>query len=291
MLIGTILVIALSIAVFGGFSGLTGRRFYGASYYGSAIAALFACSPAMAQPLATSPALLSGPVAYAAGESVTPSVYPPNAMVNLGAAGHYVILSTSGITDVSPSQVTGNVGTSPITGAADHLSCAEVTGKVYSVDSSGPPPCSIQAPSNLGNAVQDMQTAYTDAAGRPATITELGGGNIGGLTLAPGVYSWTTDVTIPSNLSLKGGSHAVWIFQTSKDLIVSGGKAVMLRGHAQAHNVFWQVAGKVDLGTTSHLEGIVLSKTLISMETGASINGRLLGQTAVTLQMNTVTAP
>ena len=155
----------------------------------------------------------------------------------------------------------------------------------------GPAPCSIKAPNKLANAVQDMQTAYTDAAGRPATITELGGGNIGGLTLAPGVYSWTTDVTIPSDLRLKGGSHAVWIFQISKNLIVSGGKAVMLRGHAQAQNVFWQVAGKVDLGTTSHLEGIVLSKTLISMETGASVNGRLLGQTAVTLQMNKVTAP
>ena len=166
-----------------------------------------------------------------------------------------------------------------------------MTGKIYSVDDAGPPPCSIKAPAKLTRAVHDMQTAYTDAAGRSATIHELGAGNIGGLTLAPGVYSWSTNVTIPTNVALKGGSHAVWIFQISKNLIVSSGKAVVLRGHAQAQNVFWQVAGKVALGTTSHLEGIILSKTLIAMKTGASINGRLLAQTAVTLQMNKVTVP
>jgi len=261
---------------------------------GTAIAGLFACSAAMAQPLTNTPALLSEPVAYAAGESEAPSKSPasdPTALVDLGGAGHFVILSKSGITDVPASDVTGNVGTSPITGAADHLSCAEVTGKIYSVDNAGPPPCSIKAPDKLTNAVHDMQTAYTNAAGRSATITELGGGNIGGLTLAPAVYSWSTNVTIPSDVRLKGDSHAVWIFQISKNLIVSSGKAVVLRGHARAQNVFWQVAGKVALGTTSHFEGIILSKTLIAMKTGASINGRLLAQTAVTLQMNKVTVP
>jgi hypothetical protein len=261
---------------------------------GTAIAGLFTCGTAMAQSLTNTPALLGGPAAYADGERESPAVFPgfdPTARVDLGGAGHFVILSKSGITDVPASDVTGNVGTSPITGAADHLSCAEVTGKVYSVDAAGPPPCSIKAPSKLTNAVHDMQTAYTDAAGRSPTITELGGGNIGGLTLAPAVYSWSTNVTVPSDVRLKGGSHAVWIFQISKNLFVSSGKAVVLRGHAQAQNVFWQVAGKVVLGTTSHVEGIILSKTLIAMKTGASINGRLLAQTAVTLQMNKVTAP
>jgi hypothetical protein len=237
--------------------------------------------------------LLSGSLAYAAGESETRPVFPgsdPNASVDLGGAGHFVILTESGISDVPTSAVTGKVGTSPITGAADHLSCAEVTGKIYSVNHAGPP-CSIKAPRKLTNAVEDMQTAYKDAAGRTATITELGGGNIGGLTLAPAVYSWSTNVTIPSDVTLRGGSHGVWIFQISKNLIVSSGKAVVLRGHAQAQNVFWQVAGKVALGTTSHAEGIILSKTLISLKTGASINGRLFAQTAVTLQKNSVNAP
>jgi Ice-binding-like len=261
---------------------------------GTAIAALFACSAAMAQSATNTPALLQAPAAYAAGEDANSSALPvsdPTARVDLGGAGHFVILSKSGITDVPASVVTGNIGTSPITGAADLLSCAEVTGRVYSVDAAGPAPCSIKAPSKLTNAIGDMQTAYKDAAGRSATITELGAGNIGGLTLAPGVYSWSTDVTVPTDVSLKGGSHAMWIFQISKNLIVSNGKAVVLRGHAQAQNVFWQVAGKVVLGTTSHVEGIVLSKTLIAMKTGASINGRLLAQTAVTLQKNSVTAP
>jgi len=226
----------------------------------------------------------------AARGETTPGV-APTARVNLGGAGTFVILSKSGITNVPTSDVTGNIGTSPITGAADHMTCVEVTGSIYSVDDAGPAPCSIKSPARLTTAIGDMQTAYTDAAGRPPTITELGAGNIGGLTLAPGVYSWSTNVTIPDNVALKGGAHAVWIFQISKNLIVSSGKSVVLRGHARARNVFWQVAGKVVLGTTSHFEGTILSKTLIAMKTGASIKGRLLAQTAVTLQMNSVTAP
>lgn len=238
--------------------------------------------------------LLGGPVASAAGENgiVSMSAAPdPSARVNLGSAGHFVILSKSGITDVPTSDVTGNVGTSPITGAADHLTCKEVTGKIYSVDDAGPAPCSIKAPAKLTRAVGDMQTAYKDAAGRSSTVHELGAGNIGGLTLAPGVYSWSTNVNIPTNVALKGGRHAVWIFQISKNLIVSNGQSVLLRGNAQAQNVFWQIAGKAVFGTTSHVEGIVLCKTLIAMKTGATIKGRLLAQTAVTLQMNSVTAP
>jgi hypothetical protein len=58
-----------------------------------------------------------------------------------------------------------------------------------------------------------------------------------------------------------------------------------------AKNVFWQVAGAVTLGTTAHFEGVVLGKTMIAVNTGASVHGRLLAQTAVTLQMNKVTAP
>jgi hypothetical protein len=250
---------------------------------------------ALLRALAVLPVLLLGaPVAYAAGDSTSLSPSPTPSLIAkvfLGGAHHFVILSETGITDVPTSAVVGNVGTSPITGAADLLSCAEVTGKIYSVDHAGPAPCNIKAAARLTTAVSDMQTAYTDAAGRSATITELGGGNIGGLTLAPGVYSWTTDVTIPANVTLKGGPHAVWIFQISKNLIVSSGEAVLLQRHARARNVFWQVAGQVTLGTTSHFEGIVLCKTLIAMETGASINGRLLAQTAVTLQSNSVTSP
>jgi hypothetical protein len=260
---------------------------------GAAIGGLLACNFAAAQPVTNTPALLGGP-GYApewGGSSSAFSVPHVVSPVDLGGAGHFVILSKSGITDVPASTVTGRVGTSPITGAADHLTCTEVTGKIYSVDKAGPAPCSIMDPSKLTNAVGDMQAAYTDAAGRHATVTELGGGNIGGKVLAPGVYRWTTNVNISADIGLKGSSHAVWIFQISKDLILANGVRVALVENAQAQNVFWQVAGKVTMGTTSHINGIILSKTLIAMKTGASITGRLLSQTAVTLQKNSVTAP
>ena len=238
--------------------------------------------------------LLCAPVASAGGNSYDNGyslLSRETPKVDLGGAGHFVILTETGITDVPASVVTGNVGVSPITGAADLLSCAEVTGKILSVDNAGPPPCSIMNASRLTNAVNDMQTAYTDAAGRTPTIINLGSGNIGGLTLHPGVYNWTSGVTIPSNVTIKGSSHAVWIFQIAGDLNVSSGAAVVLARNAQADHIFWQIAGQATLGTNAHLEGIVLSKTSIAMGTGASINGRLLAQTAATLQMNTITAP
>jgi hypothetical protein len=219
------------------------------------------------------------------------SLYGLTQPVNLGGAGHFVILTKSGITDVPASDVVGNVGTSPITGAADHLSCAEVNGTIYSVDAAGPAPCSLAKPFKLTTAIHDMENAYTNAAGRHPGSTGLGGGNIGGLTLGPGVYKWGTSVTIPSNVTLDGDSYSVWIFQIAQNLSLADGKSVILSRNAQAQNIFWQVAGKVNLGTTSHFEGVILSKTLIAIKTGASVNGRLLAQTAVTLQMNSVRQP
>jgi hypothetical protein len=137
-----------------------------------------------------------------------------------------------------------------------------------------------------------MQAAYTDAAGRSKPdFTELGAGNIGGMTLVPGLYKWGTGVKMPTDVTLSGGPDDVWIFQIAGNLNVSNGVAVHLAGGAQAKNVFWQVAGLATFGTTSHVEGIILSKTMIAMQTGASINGRLYAQTAVTLQMNAVTQP
>jgi len=214
------------------------------------------------------------------------------APLNLGAAGEYVILTQTGITDVPKSAVTGNIGTSPITGAADLLTCAEVTGNVVSVDAAGPGPCSRMNPGGLTVAIMDMQTAYTIAAGLPnPRTTELGAGNIGGLTLVPGLYKWGTGVLIPADVTLSGGTNDVFIFQIAQNLTLANGIKVHLTGGVQAKNVFWQVSGQAVFGTTSHMEGIILSKSLIAMQTGASINGRLYAQTAVTLQMNAVTQP
>jgi hypothetical protein len=214
------------------------------------------------------------------------------AVVNLGVAGNFVILSKSGITDVYKSAITGNIGSSPITGAAILLSCAEVTGTIYTVDATGPLPCRVINASMLTTAVSNMQTAYTDAAGRSnPDYLNLGAGNIGGLTLSPGLYKFTSAVVIPTDVTISGGPNDVWIFQVAGTLDMRSAVKITLTKGAQAKNIFWQISGAVTLGTTSHFEGNILGQTGINLQTGASINGRMLAQTAVTLQMNTVNKP
>ena len=211
------------------------------------------------------------------------------AVVNLGVAGDFVILSKSGITNVPTSDITGNIGTSPITGAAIGVTCSEVTGTIYSVDAAGPA-CETIDPSRLTAAIGNMETAYTDAAGRSnPNFLNSGAGNIGGLTLNPGLYKFTSAVIIPTDVTISGNPNDVWIFQVDGTLTMDSGVNIILKGGAQAKNIFWQVADAVTLGTTSHFEGVILGMTGINMQTGASINGRMLAQTEVTLQMNTVT--
>ncbi|MEO7210978.1 MAG: ice-binding protein [Chitinophagaceae bacterium] len=212
--------------------------------------------------------------------------------VKLGLAGSFTILSKTGITDVYPSVITGDVGSSPITGAAILLTCPEVSGAIYAVDAAGPNPCSIPNAKRLTTAVGDMQTAYNDAAGRPnPKYLNLGAGNIGGKTLRPGLYKWTSALLIPSDITIFGRNTDVWIFQVAGTLDVSSAVKIILKGGAQSKNIFWQVAGTVTLKTTSHFEGTILAKKDINLRTGASINGKLLAQTAVTLQKSTVKKP
>jgi Ice-binding-like len=217
--------------------------------------------------------------------------------VNLRTAGDYVILAESAISTVPPSVVTGDLGISPMGASsitnfsliADSTNVfstsAQVTGKIYAVD------YAVPTPANVNTAIGDMGTAFTDAAGRAPNVTELGAGNIGGMTLAPGVYQWSSGLLVPTDLTLNGSATAVWILQIAQNLSLSSAVSVHLTGGAVAKNVFWEVAGSVDLGTTSHLEGIVLCQTMINLETDASIVGRLMAQTAVTLDANTVTQP
>ena len=226
-------------------------------------------------------AAICGGTAHAAG---------PQPVV-LGVAKTYVILSQTGITDVRSSAVLGNVGTSPITGAADHLTCSEVTGKIFAVDKSGPAPCSLKKPAALKRAIGAMQTAYANAAGRTPNVLELGAGNIGGLTLAPGTYKWSTNLLIPTNVTLQGSAHDVWIFQVAQNVDIASATQVVLSGGASARNIFWQVAGQATLGTGSQFQGTILCATQINMRTGASLTGRLYAMTAVTLQKNTVSMP
>jgi hypothetical protein len=213
--------------------------------------------------------------------------------VPLGTAARFAILTKTGVTDVFPSAINGDVGASPITGAAIHLKCSEIkTGTVYSVDAAGPLPCRVTDPSLLTKAVGDMQIAYTNAAGRKhPNFINRGAGKIGGLTLVPGLYKWTTGVSISKNVTLSGGGNAVWIFQIAGPLTQANATSVILKGGALPKNVFWQTSGTVAIGTTAHFNGVVLAKTMIVLKTGASANGRLLSQTAVSLQKNAVKRP
>lgn len=220
------------------------------------------------------------------------------AAVNLGAAGSFTILAKTGISTTGTTSVVGDIGVSPaaatyITGfglalpvASAFSTSALVTGKVYA------PVYADPTPANLTAAVSAMETAYTDAQGRTnPTATELGAGNIGGMTLAPGLYKWGTGVTIPTDVTLAGGANDVWIFQIAQNLDISSAAKVLLSGGAQAGNIFWVVAGQTTLGTTSVLNGNVLDQTAIVLKTGATLNGRALAQSAVTLDANTVSVP
>lgn len=213
------------------------------------------------------------------------------APVNLRTGGNFVILAQSAITNIPSSAVTGDVGLSPATGAGVGLTCAEVTGTIYSVDAAGPLPCRVTDATRLTAAIGDKGTAYTDAAGRAPDYTELGAGNIGGLNLGPATYKWSSGVLIPTNVTLTGGPNDVWIFQIAQGLTVSNGVQIILAGGALAKNVYWQTFAAADIGTTAQFNGVILSQTSIAMKTGASINGRLLAGTAVTLDQNTVKQP
>lgn len=220
------------------------------------------------------------------------------APVLMGTAGNYVILAKSGVSTTGTTSVVGDLGLSPaagslFTGFSEILDSTNqfstspiVTGNLYAADYAPP------TPSNLTTAVSDMETAYTDLAGRSnPDFTELGAGNIDGMTLAPGLYKWGTGVQIPIVVTLSGGANDVWIFQIAGGLTVGSGAMVTLSGGAQAKNVFWQVAGQATLGTTADFKGIVLCQTAIVLNTGAVMNGRALAQTAVTLDANAVTQP
>ncbi|HEY0827000.1 MAG TPA: ice-binding family protein, partial [Bacilli bacterium] len=231
---------------------------------------------------------------------VTPAptpVTPGTAAVNLGTAGNYVILAKTGISSVPNSVVTGNIGVSPIDSTAitgfsltvdatnEFSTSTQVTGKVYASDYTAP------TSSNLTTAISDMQTAYTDAAGRAADYTELYVGDISGQTLKAGVYKWGTGVVINSNVTLQGGANDVFIFQIARGITQASGTTITLQGGVQAKNIFWQAAETVSIGTGAHFEGIILAQTNITLGTNASVNGRLLAQTAVTLDKSTVVAP
>lgn len=219
--------------------------------------------------------------------------------VSLGTAGNYAILAKTGVSTIPSSTVTGNVGLSPaargfLTGWSlmseptdTSFASAQVVapGRLYAADNVGG-----TTKVDLTTAVTDMQTAYTAAAGK-APGSCPGAGIMSGLTIAPGVHTCANGVTIPTSITLSGTATDVWVFQFAQGLTQSAATQVILAGGALPQNVFWQVAGAVDIGTTALMQGVVLSQTAINMQAGAKVNGRLLAQSAVTLYQNTVTVP
>lgn len=220
--------------------------------------------------------------------------------INLGTAGDFATLTKAGISTTGITLVTGDIGVSPssstsITGFGlimnsnnQFANTPIVVGNVYAADYAAP------TPAKMTTAVSDMETAFTagNALVTPAPIVNLYNGDISGRTLTPGLYKWSTQVLVTSQgVTLSGGPNDVWVFQIAQDLVISNSANITLLGGAQAKNIFWVVSGQATLGTNSNLSGIILSKTLISLQTGAKVTGRLLAQTAVTLDASTVIQP
>jgi hypothetical protein len=218
---------------------------------------------------------------------------------DLAAAAGYVILAKTGVSTVPSSVVTGNVGLSPAarTFLTDWSETAD-SSDTFSTSAQVVAPFRLYAanyaaptPTNLTNAVLSMEAAYTAATAKTSTAACPGTGNFGGLTLTTGVYTCAVNVTIPTSVTLNGSATDVWVFQITGKLDQSSATQVLLTGGALPQNVFWQVSDVVTIGTTATIRGVVLAKTNIAVQTGATVIGRLQAQTAVTLDKATVTQP
>ena len=237
--------------------------------------------------------------------------------MNLGTAGNYVILAKTGVSTVPSSVVTGNVGLSPaartfltgwslITEPTDtSFGSAQVVapGRLFAADNVGG-----TTSVDLTTAVGNMETAYTAANGMaPAGGALAGGvpgtacpgtggtGALGGMTISPGVYTCTVAVSIAAGTNVTLSGAGVYVIRTTQGISQASGTQVILAGGALAQNVFWVPALTVDIvgtaGTTTRMAGVILAKTDIVVGTNATVNGRLLAQTAVTLDQATVTQP
>ncbi|MFH0918836.1 MAG: ice-binding family protein [Fibrobacterota bacterium] len=221
----------------------------------------------------------------------------PLVPVTLGSTANFAILAGSLVSNAPASTITGNIGLSPAAGSnITGFGLTEVTGTIYTVDATGPAG-SVSAASMLTTAQGDLTIAYNDAAERTPVPTgpflNPGSGNIGGLTLVPGLYKFTSGLSIAgSDVTLTGSATDVWIFQIAADLNVGTGIHVILAGGALAANIFWQVGTSATLGTTAVFKGTIMADQSISLNTGATLDGRALASiAAVTLASNTVTRP
>ena len=238
----------------------------------------------------------------AAGSGPTGSNCTGAACVDLGTAANYSILAETGVSTTGVTSVNGNIGLSPaakvfLTGwsQTDDVTDTYATsalvvapGKLYAANNIGG-----TTSSDLSVAVANKDTAYTAAAGKTSTAACPGVGVLGGLTLDPGVYTCAVNVTIQTgtNLTLNGSATDVWVFQITGTLTQAASTQVILTGGALAKNVFWQVSDVVTIEPSASMQGIILGFSTIAMQSGATITGRLLSNTDVTLIANTITLP
>jgi hypothetical protein len=219
------------------------------------------------------------------------------ATVNLASSAQFAVLAATEITSVPTDAIGGNVGLSPA--ARSHISGltgVEVNGTIFAADDSG------AVAAMLNQAQSDLSAAYINAspANRPGGIdvSSYGGGagELGGRTLAPGLYaSAPGSYSITTlNLTLDGGGNpnAIWIFQMADTLQILSGRQVLLSGGAQAANIFWQVGTSATLYTYSVCQGTIMAAQSVALQTGATLLGRALAENgAVTLDANTITNP
>ena len=224
------------------------------------------------------------------------------APVVLGDAGNYALFSNAGMSSSPDSVITGDVGVGPgvtstaittgftkaLDSSGEFATAPQVTGRIYAFDYASPTPAYVSSSS------ADMGIAYDDARGRlnPDGVN-LGGANLAGLTLSPGLYKWSTGITLAVNTSvtLNGGPNDVWILQVAGDLTTGANSNVVLTGGAVPENVFWQIDTALTVGANSSFKGVVLTGTAVTLGNLSVINGRLLAKTAITMDANPITKP
>jgi len=219
------------------------------------------------------------------------------AVINLGTANDFVILSKTGIATTGTTSVVGNIGVSPVSASyitgfglimdsgTEFATSSLVTGQVFAAD------YLVDTPVYLTTAVADMMTAYNDGAGRTADYTELYTGDLSGKTLTSGVYMWSNDVLINTDLTLDGSSTDIFIFQIAGTLTMAANTQITLTGGILPEHIFWVVADTVAIGSGADFQGVILSMTNVSMGTGSTITGMIYAQTSVSLDATVVTKP